>query len=802
MNVASQALRAVRSLIRQPFLSGAIVLVLAVGIALNSVLFSIVRPVLLEPLPYERANDLFTLAERGGGAGNLARMSALDFIDWRSRVEKHAEVFAFRVQGFDMIGGEYPERLEGAVVSPNFFAVLRARPALGRTFSPDDGRESSPGLVVLSHDLWSRRFAGDRKAVGRTVTLSGEPFLIVGVMSRDFHPFPRVDLWSQARGPVPLPGGFFSTLSALEQAGAGRSMEYLTVVLRRSEEISTERFGALVEAVTGRDKQLVLLRDAVVENVRPGLVVLSFAVALLLLIACANAGGLLVVRVASRRREISVRLALGARRWQVGRELLIECAIIAIASGCVGILLAYTLLYTVLALVPPDVPRLSAVAIDLRVVGFTFLISLVSGLVFGATPLWSTLRAEASGSTRRTETAWLRRASRPERRLHSAMAVAQIALALVLLVWSTQLARRFVELSTIDLGFRRDGLVVAQVSSSNLSSAKNSVYQEAADRLANLPGVRSITRSSDVPLIGGQVEVPMVLEDSSGPARPEPIMTGWHVVSPGYFRQLGIPLLAGRDFSPHEDERFPRVALVSREAAKKFWGDATPIGRRISLHSPQGDRWWATVIGMVEDVRYRRIATEPSPDVYYSLPQNPQPSFYYVIRASNPDLLVREVRRTMASLLPGQPLANVKSMEELYGEALAEQRLHTVLLCAFTSIALVLAATGIYGTVSFFAARRAREFGVRTALGAARGAIFRLVVGEAFQLVGAGVAIGWLAAFLLRAPLSRLLSLAASSDAWVMAGAGALFCLVALGAVSPVAWRATRSDSMELLREQ
>ncbi len=798
-----------RQLRKDPGFTAVALLTLALGIGANSAIFSVVNGVLLRPLPYPEPDRLVILWEDYTARGGPEREwhSYPNFADWRAESRSFEEMAVW--QGGQPIltgsGGE-PERVPGAQVTHGFFPTLGVQPALGRAFLEEEDAPGGPPVVLLSHGLWERRFGGDPAVVGRTVVVNGVEQTVIGVLPRGFRyqPLGDVDLWQ----PLGLDAA----------SSCGRACVHLRSVARLRPGVTPEAAEAELRTIaarleaeypqsnTGVSASVFPMRDEIVGDVRPAMLVLLGAVGFVLLIACANIASLVLARGERRRAEVAVRTALGAERGRLVRQLLTESLVLALIGGALAVGLAAAAVAAFPAFAPPDIPRLEEVGIDLAVLGFTLAVTVVAGLLFGLAPALIASRPDVAS--------YLKEGGRSETgragsgRVRSGLVVGQVALSLVLLVGAGLLLRSFVELRRADLGFEPEGVLTANLflppSRYEAPEAVEAFYRELFDRLEGLPGVRRAAGISGLPLSGGGTDIDFYIEGRRLPSAGEEEAIWYRIATPDYFATVGLRLLSGRPFD--EDDRVdgPSVLLVNRSAAERYWPGEDPVGARLTFGDPSAeDATWREVVGVVDDVRHFGVAAGEQAAVYLPWTQIRSRGLNLVLRTSGePERIAGAVRSELAAMDDALALTTLRPMTELVDASLAEARFFAALLALFAGVALVLAAVGIYGVLSYLVARRTHEVGIRMALGARREDVLRLMLGRGMLLAALGLGLGLLVAVWGTRVLSGLLFRVRPSDPLTFVAVAILLAAVAFVACWVPARRATRVDPLIALRAE
>jgi putative ABC transport system permease protein len=791
-----------RMLVRGRGFTALALVALALGIGANTAVFSIVDGVLLRPLPYPEPDRLAMLTLT---LPDPVPATPGDFTGWSERNDVFTAMAAFHSQPYALLGGA-PEILGGVRASAELFSVLGIAAAHGRTFLPEEDRPGGAQVVVLGHAVWQRRFAGDPAIVGRSITLDDQPYTVVGVMPEGFQ-FPR-----RAELPAgfqfPLDVDVYTPLALTPEQAANRGREYLAVVARLAPGVSIEQAQSGMSATAARlaeelpasmrDRgvRVVALREQVLARVEPALFMLLGAVALVLLIACANVANLVLVRASARSKEMAIRAALGAARGRVIRQLLTESLVLSLAAGVLAFLLALWGVEALRALLPDTVPRAADIGVDVRVFGFTLLVSLVTGVLFGLAPA---LQASTPRLTPALQEGGRTDGESGSRRLRALLVVGEVALALVLLAGAGLLLRSFVHLSSVDSGVDTRNLLTVDVRlprSRYTPPRQAAFFDELVTRLRALPGVRAAASIYPLPLSGADEGAALQI-DGRAVKPDEHLVAGPRWVSHGYFEAMGIPLVRGRVFRATDDADATRMVVINEAAAKAYWPDGDPIGQRVAAYG----MGWREIIGVIKDVHHTGLDVPARPEIYFPFPQFPSPMMTLVLRTdAEPRSLVGGVQAAVRSIDPDQPTTNVRTMDELLSRSVAPRRFPLLLLATFAGLALVLAAVGIYGVMSCLVSQRRHEIGIRMALGAEARDVRRLVVGQGMRLVVVGLVLGALGALALTRVLRGLLFAVSATDPATFVAVAALLVLVALAACWIPARRATRIDPLAALR--
>jgi putative ABC transport system permease protein len=808
---------ALRNLRQRPGFTAVAVLTLALGIGANSAIFSVVNGVLLRPLPYDAPEELATVRGSWEGHPNAA-LSPAEYWDYKERQRTLTVMGAYAGGSLNLTGSGTPERLDAGFVTADLLPVLGVAPAVGRGFLAEEDLPGRPAVVLLSDGLWRRRFGGDPAVAGRTIRLDDEPVTIVGIMPPGFQ------LPSHFTGT----GAELWTLLQLDPAydRSERGWHYLDVVGRRRPGVTPaaadREAAALMAGMKAEypgEYQASFAGTAapvdveVVGGARPAILVLLGAVALLLLIACANVASLLLARAEARQREMAVRTALGADRRRIVTQLLTESLVIALAGAALGLLIAEWGLRALVLAAPPSIPRLDAIAIDGCVLGFTLAVAIGTGILFGLAPALHSARPDLAGSL--VEGARGGTAGVVRQRFRRGLVVGQIALALMLLTGAGLLVRSFLRMRAVDPGFDPHHLLTAQLEISpqryQRSEQVRAFYADLLRRIREIPGVTSAAAARALPMTG-QLEIgdwSFLLEGrfSSPPLPSEWIAADWQVISPGYFETMRMPVIAGRGLEEADRAAGSQVMVVNQTLARKVWPAGDAVGQRVLLGGGATDSVYRTVVGIVGDVRHRGLSAEPRPEMYLPHQQFPAGtgtatrSLSLVVRTSgDPEPLTPALRAAVASLDPDAPLSEVQTMEQALGSWAAERRLTMLVVSGFALVALLLGAVGIYGVMAHLVLQRTREIGIRMALGAVPREILRLVLRQGAWLAGLGIAAGVVGALAVTRLLAGLLFRTAPTDPLTFTGTALLLAAV-VGVASVVpALRATAVDPSVALR--
>ncbi|HEY3137520.1 MAG TPA: ABC transporter permease [Blastocatellia bacterium] len=801
-NLWKDLLYGARMLAKQPAFTIVVVAALALGIGANTAIFSVVNSILLRPLPY-RDPDRLVMVWMDNRRINVDQdiHSYANYSDYRDQNQSFEQLAAFNGISVNLIGVGEPERIIGTMASPSLFDVLGVEPLVGRTFSAEEEVPGHDKVVILSFGLWQRRFGGDPDILGHEISLSDVKRTVIGVMPPGFR-FPHKDaeLWA----PLATDANRKNSRYGFSYQVIGRLKKGVALAQARVD------MGAIASRLVeqfpdleGYGVNLVPLHQQVVGGVRPALLVLLGTVAFVLLIACANVANLLLARAAAREREIAIRTALGSGRLRLIRQLLTESVLLATLGGAAGLLIANWGLKALVALSPEDIPRRDQIGIDFRVLGFTLLISLLTGLLFGLAPALQASKLDLNESLKEGG----RGASGgvAGRRIRNTLVVFEVALSLVLLIGAGLMIKSFVRLQKVDLGFNPDRLLIMniQLSRSKYQGGSSAAFfRQLIERVEALPGVESAGAITSVFIEGlpdsssftieGRPPVPAAEQDEA------PI----DFVTPGYFRTMGIPLLKGRELTEQDGPNSPRVLVINDTFARRFWPGEDPLGKRLKFGPPASDAPWWTIVGVVNDMRRTGLDSAVRCETFIPYTQRPFIGFLSLVVRTAPDprSMATTVRDVVWSMDRDQPVSHIGTVEQLLGGMMAQRRLNTVLFGIFAGLALVLAALGIYGVISYSVTQRTHEIGIRMALGASWPEVLKLVIGNGMKLVGAGILIGLISAAGLTRLMTTLLYGVSATDPATFVLIAVLLAGVALGACFVPARRAMKVDPMVALR--
>ncbi len=793
----------VRVLIKTPSFTVIAVLALALGIGANCAIFSVVNALLIRPLAYGQSDRLVKINHRDSTSSADNAVSPPGFVDYRDQSHSYESMSAVYLGNTALNLSEQgePERLQDGRVSANFFTTLGVRPMLGRAFVAEEDQPGRNRVVVLSHSLWQRRFAGDRDLVGKNITLNSQSFTIIGVMPAGFR-WKGDDLWR----PLALAPESF----APDQRGS----EYLSVIARLKPDVTAEQAQSEMDVIADTIRQnnpafysgdphwgvgVTPLREDVVGSIRPALLVLLGAVGLVLLIACANVASLLLARAATRQKEIAIRAALGASRFHLVRQLLVESLLLSLISAGLGLFLAGWGIDLLVAIGGNNIPRAQEIGIDARVLGFTGMVSLLTALLFGLLPAIQTSKTDLQSMLKEGG----RGSTGGRRRARALLVVADVAMSLVLLIGAGLLIKSFARLENVSPGFAPEGLLTMQVSLPAFKYGEpnrvKAFYDGVLDEIRSVPGVLSVGAVSDLPLSGSVHSGSFNIQGRTIAPGEDELHADLRSATPEYFQTMKIPLLRGRFFTEQDNREARPVAIIDETLAQHYFHDEDPIGKHVEFQ--RGKPIWREIVGVVGHLKHKALDVEFKDQLYAPHAQLSNSNMFLVVRAANdPMSLASSVRAAVKAIDKDQPVYKVMTMEQVLENSLAQRRLSVILLGVFAAVAMVLAAVGLYGVISFSVTQRTREIGIRMALGAERPDIFKMVVKQGLTLALAGVGLGLVVAFALTRLMSSLLFGVTATDPMTFAVVPMLLAGVALGASLVPARRATRVDPMVALR--
>ena len=789
----------IRSLLKRPGFTMIALMALALGIGANTAIFSLVNAVLIRPLPFAEPDRLVWVWGNMSSGSNRASVSPPDYLDYRQQnttFEEFAASIGVPIAS-NLTGNGEPERLNAAAVTGNYFQALGTPPALGRTFLLENEKPGNEQVAVLSYGLWQKRFGGDRAIVNKTITLDGKTCVVIGVMPQGFS-FPQAaELW------VPINFDISPEMKV-------RKAHFMRPIGKLKQGVTLAQAQADTDAISKRLEQqypdsnqgwnlrMVSLREQLVGNTRSTLYILFGAVGFVLLIACANVANLLLVRAAGRQKEIALRTALGAGRVRIIRQMITESVLLALMGGALGTLLAFWGVELLVKLSEGSIPPTAQIRIDATVLAFTFLTSVITGVLFGLAPALRTMRLNLSESLKeggRTDGDGTHR-----NRTRSVLVVLESAVAVMLLIGAGLLVRSLIQLQNVSPGFDPHNVLTMRVDlpRDKYSTAEKSgnFFSQLESRINGLPGVEHVGMVSELPLSGQPNDMPYTVEGRPPVSSDQAFDDDFRRVNTRYFSAMRIPFLRGRNFTEQEVRESAKLVIISDLLARQVFPNEEPIGKRLIMAMNNQP---FEIIGIVGDIRHRALESTPSPAMY--VPSNQAPWMNIVLRMQgDPASLAGAVRNEVRALDPDQPVAMMRTMDQWMETAVAGPRYRTALLALFAFVALVLASTGIYGVMSYSVSQRTHEIGVRMALGARRMDVMKLVVRQGMTLVTVGVALGVLGAMALTRVMSTLLFGVTAKDPLTFVVVATLLTLVAFVACYLPARRATKVDPLVALR--
>jgi putative ABC transport system permease protein len=820
---------ALRMLRKNPAFTAAAVLTLALGIGANTAIFTVVNTVLLRPLPYPEPDRIVRFKWSTPQFSEGYACSVPMFMLWRRQTQSFEDIAGYDTfhVGVNLTGGDHPEVLKAFYVSADYFRLFGASVEFGRTFTPEEDRPGSARVVVISDGLWRRRFGAERSPVGKTIVLAGDPYVVIGVLVPSFTSDPfwssgPVDIWLSLQADPANPDLGIVTNHVAARLKPGITLEMAKAQMKLATEEWRRKFPSAPFGIPGGESQASFtvepLRVGIAGDVRLPLLVLLGAVSFVLLIACANVANLLLARATGRRRELAIRAALGAGRRRIVSQLLIESLLLSLAGGALGFVFGYAGVRALLVIEPGDIPRLgaqgSAVTMDWRVLVFTMLISMLTAILFGLLPALSVSREEVSTALK--ESGARSGAGLGQSKARSILVITEVALSLVLLTGAALLTRTFVALRTVDPGFDTRNVLTMEMSLNEPRFAKTMavarLVRDAERRVESIPGVEALAINWwPLPLEGGQPRLPFTIEGRPLSSDQHHGYADFRLVSWRYFDVFKIPLLRGRVFTDRDDSRAAPVMLINEAMAKQFWPKGEPVGEGMTIGKglSQLELPPRQIIGVVADVRDEDLSHDPVPIMYLAEAQIPDgftafanlgPTAWVVRTKVEPYSVSADVQRELRIASGGLPLAHIRSMEQVRVESTARANFNMMLLSIFAGLAMLLAAIGIYGVMSYVVGQRVHEIGIRMALGARASDVLSLILRQGLSLAVVGIAIGLFGAMWLTEAMKSLLFGVSPNDPATFAMVGALLLFVAAAATYIPAWRATKVDPMVALR--
>ena len=800
---------AIRMFIRNRTMTFAVVLTLALGIGANTAIFSVVNAVLLTPLPYSDSERLVTLS----GTSTLRQLDDIalsepEFVELNAQSRSFEHLAAYASGALNLTDIEEPERLGVVEASAGLFPALGVTPQVGRTFSAEEDLPGRDPVAVVSHRLWQRHYNSDPGLVGKAITLNGRSRTVVGVMPAGFNfPNDEVDVWM----PIGIdPAGRAFTLHYLEAVGRlkpGVGVEQAKVEVQTVFSRVKEQYPEYYQTEYGAGMTVNSLHETIVKDIRPALLLILGAVAFMLLIACANVANLLLARSAGRQKEMSLRAALGASRARITRQLLTESLLLSALGGVLGLLLAVWGLHALLARSPLDPLRLHEVRLDVPMLGFTMLISLLAGLVFGLAPALQAAKTDLHVMLKEGGRGSMQ--SLRNNRTRTLLVVSEVALSMVLLVGAGLMIRSFMRLLNVDPGFRTENALTMRFT---LPAARYrdsqqvaGFFQQVQERVGALPGVQSSAIINELPIAGGKAEVSFEIEGRALESEHdrESAIANYRMISPGYLRTMSIPLVRGRAFTEQDGRQSPAAVIINEKLARRFWADDDPVNKRIRITGGA----WLPIVGVVPDIKNQGLNSETVKEIYFpyvetpfGLGAPPRTMTLVMHTTSDPASLTNPVRSVVRSIDPSLPAYKIQTLEQAVATSVEKPRFTMLLLTVFAGLALILATVGVYGVMSYSVAQRTREIGIRKALGAKPRDIFKLVMKQGVVLAAIGVTLGVIAAFALTRVMSSLLYAVSATDPITFIGIALLLTAVALLACYLPARKATKVNPMVALR--
>ena len=799
---------AVRGLLKQPVFTAIVLLTLGLGIGASTAIFSVVNSVLLRNLPYRQPDRIVAIQELNE-KGTRVQVTSANFLDWRAQNTVFEHLAAIRISTANLALADAAERIDIAQTSANFFDVFGVTPTYGRLFIPADEQAGHAPVVVVSHALWQTRFGSDPGLVGQPIKLDGKNYTVIGIAPPHFQYPGKTEAWLP---PLKLAPEMYEEQDVAQTRGMG----YLAAVALLKRGVSLPQAAAEMEMITARLRQqypesnnnrfnkVVSLHRHLVGDTDTMLWLLLGAVTFVLLIACANVANLLLANAASRQKEIAIRTALGASRFRVARQLFTESALLALGGGAVGLLLSVWGVWLITQLLPREFPRLNEIQMDWRVLGFTLVVSVLTGFLFGLAPAFHMTKFGVQDAMK--ESSHGAGGSVHRSRLRQALIVAEVALSVVLLAGAGLLFRSFLQLRSVDAGFTAEQVLTARVTPAGAKFQTNadyiSYYEKVLARLAAVPGVREVGAINTLPLQKGPT-LRFRIEGRAPQTVDKWPPANYRIVSSNYFHAMNIPVMQGRSFMGSDTEQAPRVVMVNQSLAAQNFPGENVIGKRINFGRTDANQQpiWQEIVGVVADVKNLEIKEQPEPEVYFASLQNGFDSMSIVIRSTvEPNSLSSAVRGAVAEVDKTVPAADIQTMERIVTESVMQPRFNMVLLGLFGAIALMLSAAGIYGVTAYTVTQRTHEVGIRIALGAQLGDVLRLILKQGLAVILIGVTIGLAAAFVLTRLLRTLVFGISTNDPLTFIGITLLLSLVALIACYVPARRATKVDPLVALR--
>jgi putative ABC transport system permease protein len=795
-----------RMLLKKPGFTFVAIITLALGIGANTAIFSVVNAVLLRPLPYPEPEKIIQLWETSRTRDlKQGSVSPHCFNDWRTQNESFEQMAAYRYANFTLTGGDQPESITAIATSSSLFSILGVKPAIGRDFLAEEDAPGKNRVVILSQGAWTRLFGADKDILDKSIQLNGESYTVIGVMPKDFQYPDSADMWT------PL---------AIDLSKVGRGTHFLSVIGRLKASVPVAAAQSEMDSIashleqqypdtnSGAGIELIPLHEQMVKRVKDALMVLLVAVGLVLLIACANVANLLLVRATSRQKEIAIRTALGASRWRLVRQFLTEGVLLSVLGGSLGLLIAWWGVDAIHAFLPGDITRNKFIGVDRWVLAFTLGISIITGIFSALAPAWygtkPNLNQTLKESGKQVTAGFLRKG------LRGFLVVFEVAVAVVLLIGAGLLVKSFVRLQQVDPGFKPDNVLTMTISLPAKKYAegkqKNDFFQQALERINTINGVKVAGAVTDLPFSGSRSRSSFEIEGRPSTDPNDDYTADNRVISPGYFQAMGMTLLEGRDFTERDNKEAQGAIIINQSMARIFFPNENPLGKRINVGTPEetsfyGKPVWREIVGIVADIKHQDLQATSKAEMYVPFLQHPAGRLMLVVRqtagATNPTAAIREAIQSIDKDLP---VYGVSTMERRLSQSILPQRLNMWLILIFAATALVLAAIGLYGVLSYSVAESTREIGIRMAIGARPADILKLIISQGMTVLAIGLVIGLGLAFALTRLMESLLFGVTATDALTFVSVSLLLATVALLACLIPARRAARVDPMVALR--
>ena len=794
---------ALRMLRKSPAFTFTAIIALMLGIASSTVIFSVLSGVLLRPLPYPDPDKLVAITQtlRSTGVQRDAASPA-NYVDWAEQNDVFTAMAASRGWQGNLSEGEMPERVRATMATPSLFQVFTTPPLLGRVLNQNDAQPGNANVLVLSYQLWQRRFGGDRNIIGRQIRFDGAPHTVVGVMPASFSPDSYGELWTPSPFVIPT-----NSIRPTTDPRPIRDSNYLDVYARLKPGVAVQQAQAQLSAIMARLEQqypdantdvsvrVTPLHEEMVSTLRPALLVLAAAVAFLLLIGCANVANLQLARAATRAREVSIRAALGASRGRLIRQLLTESVLLSLIGGALGVVVAAWAIPLLLALAPAGITQFNDITLNRGVLVFSIVLSALTGVGFGLAPAFFASSANPSDSLGEGE----RGSTSARSRGRAALIATEVGLTLVLLIAAGLMVKSFSKLLKVDPGFNPDNLLVFDLGLSPTAEEahKLAFYDQVLERLRALPGVTRVAAVSRLPLSGGNSS-----RDFNVLGQEKSYNADIRMITPDYFGTMGIPLLRGRSFDNRDTKTAPHVGIINEVAAREIFPNEDPVGKYIENYGPQNET--LQIVGVIGSIRHASLEKPPRAELYQPLAQASWPRVFFTVRSasSNPLSLLPAVQSAVRSVDPNVALGSPRTMEDTIARSLVRRKFTMTLLTLFAGIAVVLASIGLYGVMSYSVAQRTREIGIRMAVGAQRSDVLQLIVRQGMGVTLLGVVLGLAAAFALTRLMANLLYAVSATDAGTFVAVSSLLVFVALLACFLPARRASGVDPMIALRTE